>query len=325
VWNALGVPAAPDPGGAARLRDALDSRSYIAVRDPHSAARLADAGVSAEITVVPDPAIALENLFPSARLAERLSDARAAGWYPAGNAIVVQGSDLLHPHVAGLADALRPFLVTHPDLQPVLIETGLCRGDGAIATALASALGTHVWRPPANLTIADLAAAIAGARAFVGSSLHGAITALAYDRPFLLLNFAPEPKLAGFAAVTGLGDRVVGELAGMRAALPGLLSQPSAACAVASLRQTIATHFDTIASIAERSADERPMRLASASGLAHNAARHELDVVRASARGRADAHERLALLEATKTLRYTALPRRYYERARSRLSRGRAR
>jgi polysaccharide pyruvyl transferase WcaK-like protein len=159
--------------------------------------------------------------------------------------------------------------VAQPDGGAVLaLETGRCRGDDlfadAVEQALAPSLAAHaapvggtppnprgrVWRLPAGATVEDLAAVIAAGGVFVGSSLHGAITALAYGRPFVLLNLYGEAKLDGFGDLTGLTGRVVHRAEEIPAAIDRAVADPAPAGLLDSLQQRIDRHFDRLAALA---------------------------------------------------------------------------
>ncbi|MDQ3945887.1 MAG: polysaccharide pyruvyl transferase family protein [Actinomycetota bacterium] len=291
VWHAVGVsvePVEPEAEVAQRLRAALAGRPYIAVRDRFSKERLERAGVERPIEVVPDSALLVDRVLPAPALAARLERLRSAGCYPTGPALVLQGCDLIVPHAAGLARAVGEWLdrqgvssvavrprsvsvsqsvrpqsirppsvrpqragASVPRLEPVIIETGRCRGDAVFADALQPQIDPRrVFRLPPEAGIDDLAAAIAGGFVFVGSSLHGAITALVYGRPFVLLNLAGESKLDGFGDLTGLGDLVVHDVDALAPALERAVTTPAPPGLLPDLQRRIDHHFDRIAEIA---------------------------------------------------------------------------
>jgi polysaccharide pyruvyl transferase WcaK-like protein len=254
AWHAVGVPWAPGEEESRRLKAALAGRPYVTVRDRHSAQRLADAGVDRPVEVVPDSALLLNRILPLDAFSTRLEGLRAAGGYPPpGRApVLLQGCDLLLPHLEEVLTAVERWRVAQRDWRDVLaLETGRCRGDGVFADAVQQCLGRRrVWRLPNGATVEDLAAVIAGGGVFVGSSLHGAITALAYGRPFVLLNLYGEPKLDGFRDLTGLGGRVVHRAEQIPAALDEALADPAPAGLLDSLQRRLDRHFDRLAELA---------------------------------------------------------------------------
>ncbi|HYH50471.1 MAG TPA: polysaccharide pyruvyl transferase family protein, partial [Acidimicrobiia bacterium] len=205
-----------------------------------------------------DSALLLDRIMPLELLRERVTALREAGCYPpAGSPVLVlQGCDLLVPHVAAAAGAAERWRAAHPQGEVVIVETGRCRGDGLFAAALDAALRPlPVWRLPEAVTVEDLAAAITAGDLFVGSSLHGAITALVHGRPFVLLKLFDEAKLDGFGDVTGLGRRVVDAARDIPEALDAAMAGGGADPALlAGLQARIDAHFDRLADMARRQA-----------------------------------------------------------------------
>jgi len=272
VWHGVGVPWAPAGVAAERLRGALAGRPYVTVRDRHSAQRLAGAGVERPVEVVPDSALVVDRVMPAGSLRARLDRLRAGGGFPgaASPALVVQGCDLLVPHLDAMVAAIERWQAARPVPLPgdpgvspgyevVALETGRCRGDAGFADRLERALAPRrVWRLPEARTVEDIAAALAGGEVFLGSSLHGAITALVYGRPFVLLNLIGDAKLDGFGDLTGLGRFVLHAGDEIPAALEAVLAEPSRPGLLAGLQARVDGHFDRIAELAAERAAARP-------------------------------------------------------------------
>jgi len=258
VWHGVGVPWVMGDAEAERIRVALADRPYVTVRDRHSAERLVKAGVDRPVEVVPDSGLLMERIMPAGSLQARLDGLRRAGGYPPpGSAVlVVQGAELVLPQLAGVAAAVAAW-----EGEVVIVATGRCRGDNVFADALEAAVARRVWRLPDGAAVEDLAAAIAGGDLFLGSSLHGAITALAYGRPWILLNVFDDAKLDGFADLTGLGRFVLHSAeeasAGLAAAVTAGPARPEL---VAALQRQVDRHFDRLAELASERAAARPVR-----------------------------------------------------------------
>lgn len=250
LWHGLGVPFAFDDDNAARVRAALAHRHWASVRDPHSEARLRAAGVTLDIDVVPDSGLLVDRLFDPAELERRRAELRRRGALPPPDrpTLVVQGCDLLVPSAEALAAVLRPRLA-ESGAVPVLLETGRCRQDAWFADTLGAALGpeAEVHRVPADVTVPDITAVVAGAGAVVASSLHAAVTAVAHRRPFVLLNLGNESKLDGFAVQCGFEKHVVDAVDDVDAAVTLALTQPPAEGHVAELQAAVDAHFDRLA------------------------------------------------------------------------------
>jgi polysaccharide pyruvyl transferase WcaK-like protein len=256
LWHAVGLPFDVPPDQRSRYREALAGRPYISVRDEISKDRLATAGVDREVEVVPDPALLLNRLFPQELLDRRLRYLRAIGAYPVrGPALVVQGNrallesvDELAPAIASVADEL--------GVPVALVDTGPSHGDGAFAAALGDRLPGTVHRVT-DVGIEDVAAAIGASAGFVGSSLHGTITAFVYGRPHAILGMTGSSKLRGFAGMVGAEEAV--------AERPG--DVPSAFLAVAELgprrdllldlQRQVDSAFDRLAEVARSAAARR--------------------------------------------------------------------
>jgi len=238
AWHAVGVPRDFSPGEAPRIREALAARAYVAVRDEISRERLLAAVADREIEVVPDPILLVGDFFSGDVLARRLRFLRTMGWYPADRApLLLQGGAALVRHAPGVAEAVRAVLGELGNPPLVLIETGPCHGDGAFLDALAPGLPGPVYRMPAAVSLEDVAAALANARAFAGSSLPGCLTALAHGVPFVAIGQE--------GAVAELPDALRRAFAPDR---PAVLRST-----LENLLPRIAASFDRLAEIAERS------------------------------------------------------------------------
>jgi lipopolysaccharide transport system ATP-binding protein len=240
AWHAVGIPFDLDPYER-RLVAAVD-RPYVAVRDARSRARLEAAGAGEGVVIVPDSAFALDRLFPPAALDAARDALRARGAYPAhGRPLVLQGSTALLEHVDALARAAGE--------QPVvLLEIGRCHGDDRFADAMAERLGEHVHRVRGDASLEEMAAAIAGGSGYAGISMHGAITAMVYGVPTLILDLGRDyySKLAGLTESLGRDD--------LRTTVVPDRIVPSPAPDVAPLQARLAEHYDRLAELArERS------------------------------------------------------------------------
>jgi hypothetical protein len=215
VWNAVGVPF--DLGGAfaGSVRAALASRPYVAVRDPTSRDRLA---------------------------AGRLAGLRARGLLPDTPYLVVQASGAVVDRAGEVADAVECLVADGAARSVAVVELGPCHGDGRFADALTRHLRVPWHRLPVAVHLLDVAAVLAGSDGYVGTSLHGALTALAYGRPTVVLDVLADGKVAAVLGELGVPDRAVPSPAGVAAAWGGTLPRPRWTELVARLD----THFDRI-------------------------------------------------------------------------------
>jgi lipopolysaccharide transport system ATP-binding protein len=257
IWNAVGVPFDPAPEEAGRLRAALASRPYVAVRDETSKARLEAAGVDREIAVVPDSGFLLPRLFPPEVLAKRLEFLRLMEWYPREEpALVVQGNRSLVELAPGIARAVSRVR-EELDASIVTVETGPCHGDGEFADALRGALPGRVYRLPTEAGVEDLVAAIASSAGFIGISFHGNVMAFVSGRPSVMLNPNGQSKLDGLARMIGNTDAVVEKADDIPKAFEYVSSLGPQPALVAALQERVDRHLDRIAEIAEGAAEAR--------------------------------------------------------------------
>ena len=243
LWHAIGVPYDLDDTQAARVRTALAHRSPPVVRDHRSRRRLLAAGVLPPVVVAPDSGLLVDRILDPGDLERR----RRRLGIPTGT-LVVQGCDLLVPHAADVAEAVARVAGAN-GLELTLVETGRCRGDGLFADAVSTALGDRPHRRvPDDAGLEDVAAVLSSAALFVGSSLHGAITALVHGRPFVLVNLGDESKLRGFVESVGLDASLVERAVDIEAAAATALAAPPTDALVARLQDDVDRHFDNLAS-----------------------------------------------------------------------------
>lgn len=259
LWHAVGLPFDLQPDEATRVRHALASRPYVTVRDSISRGRLEAAGVDREITVVPDSAVLLPRLFPPEVLSRRLRYLRLMGWYPSGERVlVVQGNRDLVRFAPDIAVAVDRLTAEDSSLTVALVDTGPCHGDAEFAEALAPRLRVRPHRLPTELTVEDIAAVIADGVGFIGISLHGSITAFAYDRPFVVLNLNDQSKLDGFAAQVDRPEVAVHQAGDLFRVATSALTTPVGPSARARLQRGADAHFDRISEIVVAARAARP-------------------------------------------------------------------
>ncbi len=206
IWNAPGVPRplAAVPGlRHVMVRQAFEAANHVSVRDAASLEHLGPTG-GVTVAVVPDTAVDVARLWPRERLTatfSRLLDRK--GFAKAGRYMslhVKARSTELSPEAMG--ERIGAFAAAH-GLIPVLVPLGLCHHDDVAVRRI----GRHVPGPAVvvddPLSLEEIAAVIASASLHLGSSLHGYITAAAYDVPSLVVARPALPKFSGFLVHTG--------------------------------------------------------------------------------------------------------------------------
>ncbi|MCB4768489.1 polysaccharide pyruvyl transferase family protein [Ancylobacter sp. Lp-2] len=210
AWNAPGVPnPLPD-----RLRDHVliqqlaEAADYVAVRDAASRANLGRAAPLARI--VPDTAAALAALWPRrsleadfAALVERKAMPREARFMT----VHVKARSVT-TSLPQLATEIEAFAAAR-GLVPILLALAPCHDDDATARHLGRFMTGPRIVADDTRGLREIAGAIAHAELHLGSSMHGYVTAAAYDVPSVLVARPALAKFEGFLGHIGRdADRV---------------------------------------------------------------------------------------------------------------------
>ncbi|ORE97481.1 polysaccharide pyruvyl transferase family protein [Aurantimonas sp. 22II-16-19i] len=210
AWNAPGVPYPMEPGPAQVLRDRILAASpSVTLRDDASR-ELWGVGARPGIDTLPDTALDLPALWP----AETLRAPAAAAFARHGLTVPERWLALhvndryLDGDVALQARQIEA-LAGRTNALPVLIAIGPCHGDHRLAVALRSELTIPALVLVQPRGLREIAGLIAHATGYVGSSMHGLITALAYGRPAIAVARPRMIKFAGFLDHLGMPERLV--------------------------------------------------------------------------------------------------------------------
>lgn len=262
AWNAPGAPHPLRQGVAPLAAAAFAAADYLSLRDAGSA-RMANAMAA---TIVPDPILGLDRVWPRDGLADDFSRLCAQlGLERKDRILAVHvrqrslGSEPIPSFADGLAAACRSL-----DLTPVLIGLGTAHADDRIARDVAAATrdrGTPAVAFDRPEGLRDVAALLAHARAYAGSSLHGYIAAAAYGVPGLLVARPAYRKFDGLVAHLERPQDLVNNWAAAMAALPRTLAATPPALPKAISAQ-LEQHWDSIAAaFATGPAPKRSARL----------------------------------------------------------------
>lgn len=263
AWHAVGVPAELDPATSARVRRALASRALVAVRDEQSRRLLEAAGVEREVAVVPDSALLLPRVLPAPELDRWRKRLQEDGQFPPDGpepVIVVQGNNTMAGLAPGLATALDEIV---PNVRIATVALSPCHDDHVFVTRLADHARSRMWSVPEDAPLEAVAAAVAGANCFLGVSLHGAITAFAYGRPFASLDPFGQSKLRGFAELIGWPQaRSSDPVEAVHRASRRVTGAEVPPASLPTLQARIDAHFDQVAELVAAHAGRRLDRLA---------------------------------------------------------------
>lgn len=211
-WNAVGVPGPINTSFATSVRRGARLSNYISVRDRHSRNNLLDCGVSGPVRVVPDTALGICDLWSVRELCEAYAHLFGASSKPVPErvlAISVKRKYLTAspPEVGAVLD----HLGNHLNATPVLLALGSCHGDVEVARSVAQYMKSKPILPTPR-SLKEIAACIGHAVQYVGSSLHGAITAVSFGVPITIVaneELVPFHKFSGFLQQVGMNDALV--------------------------------------------------------------------------------------------------------------------
>jgi hypothetical protein len=202
AYCSCGVPFPFDEQLKQRVAGAFDKSTFIYVRDHTSENALIQAGVTRKIHVAPDLIVTLSDFFDAA--AERKK----------GRAVLQQrGVDIgrrilcfqSNPQSPDNSDELARQLKTYQartGCVVALLPLGWCHGDREYLSQLAQD-SRGAFKYIELDSIFDIIAVLAGCDVFLGTSLHGNITAFSFGIPHL---FGPIPvvKCGGFIEMANL-------------------------------------------------------------------------------------------------------------------------
>ena len=321
VWSGVGVPEElpASPEG----RAPLDALALAAVRDQRSADLLRRAGRRGPVDVVPDLVVLLGRVWEERVLARRLRYLRAVGAYPSEPPLVVQGGAADLEHVESLAASLREL--AGGGLPVVVIETASPEDEG-FASTLVAALEPHARRAT-PLGLQDVAAAIAHAAGFAGSSPAGAAAAVAFGTPALLFGWGDPVSRRAAAEALDEPGMLVERPVDVAGAFREVAGRGDGARGRRALEERLDRHLDEVARVAAAAARATPEPPDAATSALLGALRVRGRMLAAQrwqmAERVEDPRERIAELERqltelrnTKTFRYTSALRSWYERRR---------
>lgn len=210
VWNAPGIPGPLPSETAELLRWAAGEAAYVAVRDETSRGFLARAGFEGEVAIALDTAIDVSELWTGDALDAAWRDAfLTRGVAIPDTAIAVHfNGRFLQDGIAETAARLDALSRT-ARATPILLALGPCHGDGALQREISQAMAVPHLRIDAPRSLREVAACIRGARVYVGSSLHGAVTARAFERPAIVVAREAEGGHAKFSQFLALHAQLV--------------------------------------------------------------------------------------------------------------------
>ena len=201
-YVSCGVPHEFAPSQIDAVKTAFEQASFVYLRDEDSAQKLWRAGVTRELHVAPDLAVILSDVFNQADTARRGHELLSQlGITKATPVLCFQTQPYPGFSQEEILDRLNAYC-DRTKSKVVLLPLGYCHGDHEFLQSLAQRANGRLHYANVN-SIFDMMALIAASNVFVGTSLHGNITAFSFGIPHV---FGPLPvsKTRGFLEVTNL-------------------------------------------------------------------------------------------------------------------------
>jgi len=188
IFNSLGGSELGSSvfGRFPRLRDRLQQVDYFAVRDRATHVNMEKQGIHTHL--YPDSAILMSKFYPRTELIEKVSPpvadftGRQCGKY-----LFFQVKDShARNNEQQIARQLNAIAERHPDVHLCLCPIGKALNhDDHLALQRIAPLLRYPYTFFETVTIWDIMGLIAHAKAYMGTSLHGAITAMSYAVPYV--------------------------------------------------------------------------------------------------------------------------------------------
>lgn len=217
-YLSCGVPHDFAPAERAEVARAFERARFVYLRDEQSAEKLRRCGVRRETHVAPDLVVALSELFDRAEQAARGRALLAKlGVSPGSPVVCFQSQPYPGFSVEEIARQLERYR-RPAGAEVVLLPLGFCHGDQDFIRLVAAASG-GAFKYVDAYSVFDAVSVIAASELFVGTSLHGNITAFSFGIPHLL-GPLPVDKAEGFLRAASLPPSLkLGSWAGLGAGM----------------------------------------------------------------------------------------------------------
>lgn len=229
-WNTPGVPAPFDPTAAQFMRWTESVTDYASVRDEASRRLLRGAGVEWEIEVVPDTAIEVSRLWTEGEISEAYEEAFASRGRSVPERTLAFHVNVRLASEGAQAVAVRIDRICEKlDAVAVLIAIGPSHGDVETQRLVAQEMTSDPLLVDQPHSLREVASCIARSELYVGSSLHGMITACSFGRRCMLISSREDHKYAGFMSHLGLSSWVVRSWSHAERRIDEILAAPAGA------------------------------------------------------------------------------------------------
>lgn len=207
LWNAPGVPYKFMDAEKLIVKELCQLADYISVRDRISKNNLEECGMTSEVQVVPDTVFSISELISKEELEERFSQMNLG--LEKNKYIVFQANHTyLQTEMQGCIETLRKIKSEH-HVEILLLPIGYVLGDEDFITELLKECPGEFVTINNKMSPIEMLTLLANAAGYVGSSLHGCITASTYGVPIVVCNYNRHIKVEGFLELVNVKEAVV--------------------------------------------------------------------------------------------------------------------
>lgn len=203
IYFSIGVPFGFDLDQRKAVKESIESADYVYLRDEQSKNKLVDAGVTKHLHVAPDAIVVLSDFFDKVTEIENGKKIIAEHGLPVDKEYICVQSIYQQPQAEEeLVKALLDInAITSKNI--FLMPIGFCHNDDIYLKRIADKTkGVCKYVEPKS--IFDMISLIAASSLFIGTSMHGNITAFSFGIPHLFGPIAID-KAEGFLDIVGLG------------------------------------------------------------------------------------------------------------------------
>lgn len=255
IWNAPGVPLEfmeMDRKIVEKLCECVD---YISVRDEEAKNTLAKAVESEKIKVVPDTVLSISELIKKEQLEENLNtigielESKKYVFFQCNVALKEEDLKVCGETLIKIKKETGYKIV----LQPI----GYALGDEEVINKMSMMFSGEFVTSEKHLSQYQILALIANAALYIGTSLHGSITATSYGTPNIVYNLNHYNKTDGFVKLVGKESTRIYEAK----ELWNAYLNSSANVEITGVISEIETHFDKVTDIIQNGCEKKDVNL----------------------------------------------------------------
>lgn len=252
VINCVGAPRDFTAPQQSEMAEYLKSVSWVAVRDEYSAKRLTAAGVE-NVQCVADNLWYMNQMYPKAELDVLRAELAKR-----------TEKDFTTPYIIVQYGTTRDVKTLASQLKAIKEESGCRICLMSINYCHEDRLGMEMLNKEGDGSFEvideyfqprEMMAVISGAKAFLGTSLHGNLTAASYDVPFVAIDMYPSfvSKMDGILTMIGCEEYLTPDEGAVKAAFRARCADSGLSTRVAhhiaGIQQKLDLHFQRIAEI----------------------------------------------------------------------------